>query len=116
METSVKQNTLNIYGDLIIKITNQIMGYFLDSKYIEYLNKTDFEKLKQSTNQLIMIYLITLQEQPQTPSNMQSLIRNTTCENILNIWFQKNSLNITINDELLYNVLYIKLDNYLKQF
>ncbi len=116
MEAFANQNMPNIYSDMIIMITNQIMRYFLDSKYIGYLNKTDIEKMKQSTNQFIMLYLIAIQGQQQSSSNMQSIMRNTTCENILNIWVQRNYLDITIGDELLYNILYIKLDNYLKRY
>lgn len=115
----------NIYGDTIIMITNNIMRCFLQPKYSGYLQETNLETMKQATYQFITLYLITIQgqkqgqKQGQTPvpeHNVQSIIRNTTCERILAIWFQQHYLNQTINDEILYNKLYVKLDTFIKQF
>ena len=103
------QPNLNIYGDTIITITNKIMRIFLSKKYSSYMQNTDLETIKLATNQFLTLYFITLQKQNNTIEFVQSIIRNTTCENILNIWFHRNTLNHSIitenGDELMYNIL-----------
>ena len=114
------QPKLTIYGDTIITITNKIMRTFLSKKYAGYMQNTDLETMKLATNQFLTLYFITIQGQHNSNGSVQSIIRNTTCENILNIWFYRNILNHSIitenGDELIYNILYVKLDNFLKQF
>jgi hypothetical protein len=113
------QPNLNIYGDSIIIITNNIMRTFLSKKYSGYIQSTDLDTMKQATHQYLTLYFITIQGQHKSMDSVQSIIRNTTCENILNIWFHRHFLNQSIitenGNELLYNILYVKLDNFLKQ-
>jgi hypothetical protein len=124
------QPNLNIYGDSIIIITNKIMRTFLSKKYSGYIQSTDLDTMKQATHQYLTLYFITIQGQHKSKApipnpkglsmdSVQSIIRNTTCENILNIWFHRHFLNQSIitenGNELMYNILYVKLDNFLKQ-
>lgn len=43
------------YSDTIITITNKIMGTFLSKKYSGYMQNTDLETMKLTTNQYLTL-------------------------------------------------------------
>lgn len=118
---------LNLYGNLVICITNKIMSIFLEDDYKEYIvlynNISTLDVLKNATNKNIMVYFINLDNQKIYDRNTttNNIYKNNTCENLINLWIQRKYLNYTVNIDTpeaysLYNKLFGLISNILTTY